>query len=643
MIKKRLPLLAAPLAVLAALLFLSLTRSSFRDFTMEIFCRELSGNTLNLHYTLTDPSAWGIRETSVSFGDFSREGLEEELLYLEDCRERLSEYEEKGLSDEDQITAELLDWWLSGQLLMEDFYLYQEPLGPTLGIHAQLPVLLAEFPFQDAEDVEIYLALLSRLPDYFRQIADFEREKSDQGLFMADEILDQVLAQCRSLLTVDSSHFLVSSFRERLAGCDFLTENQKTNFEIENREALNTCFVPAYEALCGALEELRGAGAGARGLYQVPGGLAYFEYLLRYSVGTDLNIAQISRLLEDRMADEYETVLHAVEQGVELLGTGTESGQADGSGSAQAGNPQADSGNSGSAQAGGSQTDAGQTAGGAQAGADSSQEPGSAGQTADSSSQPAYILLRLQEQIREDFPAARDTSFTVKEVPESLSPYLSPAFYLTPPIDEERQNTIYINPSAGTDETTLITTLAHEGYPGHLYQNSFENQGSYDPVRNLFYVGGYTEGWGLYSEMYAYNLLGVSSLKADAMRALSSLNYALCASLDLYVHGQGWSEEQCAAYLKSFGITDTEQIHQLYLQIIETPSNYLKYYLGYLEIDRLKESALALSPDMTLLDFHQWFLETGPAPFYLLREHLDGSSSARAIRKAALTRFPPLR
>ena len=115
----------------------------------------------------------------------------------------------------------------------------------------------------------------------------------------------------------------------------------------------------------------------------------------------------------------------------------------------------------------------------------------------------------------------------------------------------------------------------------------------------------------------------MNKTKANALRALSSLNYAICASLDLSVHGMGWNEAQCVSYLASFGITDTTQIHKLYLQLLEEPGNYLKYYLGYLEICKLKESALALSSNWSLYDFHNWFLTTGPAPFSILTEHLE--------------------
>ena len=101
---------------------------------------------------------------------------------------------DQDLSEQDAITAELLDWWLTGQIEMEDFYYFQEPLGPTLGVQAQLPVLLAEFAFRKEADVDLYLDLLKQLPDYFTQIIDFEREKASHGMFLNGESLDQILA-----------------------------------------------------------------------------------------------------------------------------------------------------------------------------------------------------------------------------------------------------------------------------------------------------------------------------------------------------------------------------------------------------------------------------------------------------------------
>lgn len=113
---------------------------------------------------------------------------------------------------------------------------------------------------------------------------------------------------------------------------------------------------------------------------------------------------------------------------------------------------------------------------------------------------------------------------------------------------------------------------------------------------------------------------------------MSSLNYAICSVLDLEVHTSGWTEADCRSYLASFGISNPEQAHTLYLAILEEPANYLKYYLGYLEICKLKESAFALSPDLSLMDFHRWFLEEGPTPFPLLQQDLPNLCHENSLK-----------
>ena len=590
--RKKLLFILFPLLILLILLGRILCHPSFSTYTSRLFRQELAQDTITLHYTLSDPEAYGFKNMSASLGDFTYASFQKRIQDLKDQQVSLQNFLDQDLSEQDAMTAELLDWWLTGQIEMEDFYYFQEPLGPTLGVQAQLPVLLAEFAFRKEADVDLYLDLLKQLPDYFAQIIDFEREKASHGMFLNGESLDQILAQCNAMLTVDEQHFLITSFSDRLRDCSFVSDSHRTAYEIRNRQIINDYVVPAYQSLITSLGQLRSAQNQALGLYHTPGGLSYFEHLLKYTVGTDLTISQIRRLLDDQMETDYETVYEAIAEGIDLLEhdaiTTTES-----------------------YAAGSSSTSDSDTSG-----AESTQD-------ASTAFSPLYILLDLQKKINKDFPTPPDTNFQVKTVPDSLAPYLSPAFYLTPPVDATKENTIYINPSQNTDTITLLTTLAHEGYPGHLYQHTFEQRDSYDPIRSLIYVGGYTEGWGLYSELYAYDFLDMNRTKANALRALSSLNYAICASLDLSVHGMGWNEAQCVSYLASFGITDTTQIHKLYLQLLEEPGNYLKYYLGYLEICKLKESALALSSNWSLYDFHNWFLTTGPAPFSILTEHLE--------------------
>lgn len=539
---------------------------SFEAFTEQLLQHELSDNLLNLHYTLANPEEAGISRPSRAFQSLSKKSFQDRLSYLNNRQKLLHRFQKQDLTKENQMTARILDWWINGQREANTFYYYQEPLGPSLGIQAQLPVLLAEYAFRKEEDIEDYLFLLSSLPDYFNELTLFEREKSAQGLFMNDDILNRVLDQCRAFLSESSPHFLDSTFQERLKSCLFLSEEQKERLILRNQNCLKQFVFPAYQQLCTAMERLKGTGKNTGGLCQFPAGCDYYTYLLRYSVGTDRSIEDICGLLEDQMETDYEIIFEAIQAGADLnrISKRTPSFQ-----------------------------------------------------------NPEQLLSELELRIRDDFPQAPDTLWQVKSIPPALRAYSSPAFYLVPAIDQPQQNIIYINPSYQPDRTELITTLAHEGYPGHLYQNCFER--TCDPIRTLVYAGGYTEGWGLYSEFYAYDFLGYTKEEAALLRAFASLNYAVCANLDLFIHTEGFTEEDCVRYLASFGITDPSQIHELYLNILEEPSNYLKYYLGYLEICKLKESAMTHSPNLSVSDFHRWFLTAGPAPFSILQDDLKTS------------------
>ena len=210
-----------------------------------------------------------------------------------------------------------------------------------------------------------------------------------------------------------------------------------------------------------------------------------------------------------------------------------------------------------------------------------------------------------------------------------MEKYLSPAFYLTPPIDTKEPNVIYINQAASTTQLELFTTLAHEGFPGHLYQTQFFSQLDPDPVRSLFNSGGYVEGWATYVESYAYQYAATLINHEDAesltrLTALNrSINLCLYSLVDIGIHYQGWSSAQTADFLKNFGIRDTSAVSQIYQYITETPGNYLKYYVGYLNFLDLKDKVQKENPEaFDLKQFHSQVLQIGPVPFPVLKKYL---------------------
>lgn len=79
------------------------------------------------------------------------------------------------------------------------------------------------------------------------------------------------------------------------------------------------------------------------------------------------------------------------------------------------------------------------------------------------SKSPQAILKELNSKYTDDFPNIGNINYTVKYVDENLQDYLSPAFFLTPAIDDTNNNVIYINESDAFSKQDIYTTLAHEG------------------------------------------------------------------------------------------------------------------------------------------------------------------------------------
>ena len=238
-------------------------------------------------------------------------------------------------------------------------------------------------------------------------------------------------------------------------------------------------------------------------------------------------------------------------------------------------------------------------------------------------SNPASILSSLKTKLSGHFPAPPNVNVQIKYVSKEMENYLSPAFYLIPAIDNTEENIIYINNGHMSDDISLYTTLAHEGYPGHLYQTTYFAGQNPDPIRNLLDFGGYTEGWATYSEMLSYYFAPIEKPQATLMQKNTSILLGLYALADMGIHYDGWSLFDTIAFFRGYGITDTDAIEEIYDLILSDPANYLKYYIGYIEFLELKKEAITLwGEDFSQERFHKAVLDIGPAPFDLIRKHI---------------------
>ena len=537
----------------------------FRTFTRRLFQTEVSANTISLHYTLRSPSDYGIADIPATYGSLSSDPVAAKAS-VRNVLSSLQEFDSGTLSSENALTFKILDTYLENASTGTDYLLYQEPLGPVSGIHTQLPVLLSEYSFYDTQDVETYLALLKETPAYFDSVIRFEQKKAASGLFMPDYQADSVLDTCQSFIDMGKENYLVSTFDERIASLDLLPENKKDSFRKENMKLVTEEIYPAYQNLITAIKSLKGKGTNEQGLSHFPYGKKYYECLVRQTTGCNESISRLrlmtrAQILEDLNA--MQKVLFPADAALTQASV-------------------------------------------------LEQTP------------PDSMLDDLRSKITDTFPEIPDVDFQVKYVPESMQDYLSPAFYMIPAIDNLTENVIYINNGQTTSGLNLYTTLAHEGYPGHLYQTVYFSASEPDPIRSILDFGGYVEGWATYAEMMSYYLAPLSKTEASLLQKNSSVILGLYALADMGIHYDGWSVTDTVRFFSDYGINDANAVQSVYELIIGSPANYLKYYIGYLKFYELKkEMADALGNQFSQKEFHRAVLDVGPAPFKIVYDEVE--------------------
>lgn len=569
-IRKRLLAVCLTISTAAALLFTGCSFSTntsqnktFQSFTKEVFCQEVSSNSISLHYSLKEPEKYGIKAAPVTFGSFTTDS-KGTAASLENLRAALKTFSYDNLSVQNQLTYDVLDYYLQMAEENAGYLLYEEPLGLVSGIQTQLPVLLSEYQFYNEEDVDTYLNLMKTTPEYFESLIAFEKEKSAAGLFMADYAADTVISQCTAFMEMGESNYLVSTFVERIGQLGLSTEAQSRYIK-RNAQMLQSYVLPAYNQLISAVQSLKGSGKNEEGLCHLPDGKAYYEQVVAESTGSKKTVPE----LEDMTRRQIISDLEAMEKVLNIAGS-----------------------------------QAKETA-------------------AMEDNNPVTILNELENKTGGAFPEPPETVTQVKYVPEAMEEHLSPAFYMIPAIDNTEENVIYVNQSHMSNNLTLYTTLAHEGYPGHLYQTVYYAGTDPDPLRSIFNFGGYVEGWATYAEMCSYYLSSLSKEQATLLQKNSSIILGLYALADMGIHYDGWSRIDTVSFFKNYGIKDAKTIERIYELIIGSPGNYLKYYIGYVEFLELKkEWAEKKNSDFSQKEFHEAVLSVGPAPFALVEEYM---------------------
>lgn len=541
--------------------------SKFSTYLNSLFRDEITTNTLDMHYTIASPKDFGITNYPVTLGTISKENYEKTLSSYENIHSVLKEYRYQTLPVKDRLTYDLMASYSDSQLTFSNFYLYDEILDPGNGFQAQLPVLLAEYQFYDRQDVLDYLNLLTDIKRYFDEAIAYENDRSKSGLFMPDFEVNAIAKECSDFCDTTKEHYLITTFRDRVNAMNGISDLDKEKYIAKNESLINEKVLPAYEGLSEALSALKGTGKNDKGLCYLPKGKIYYSNLVHSYTGSSHTVEELEDMVDQKRQDDLLTIANLAKKNPKVQ----------------------DEANAFSID----------------------------------TSKPENVLNYLLKKIAPDFPLPSDTNYQVHYVDACLQDAMAPAFYLTAPIDNLSQNSIYINPASNATGIRLFTTLAHEGFPGHMYQTVMSYESGLSPFRSLMNYPGYTEGWATYVEMMSYSYAGLTNDAATLLSCNQSALLSLYASCDMGIHYDGWDLSDTIKFFRDYGVTNLDTVQDIYEYIIEEPANYLKYYIGYLEFLNLRDYAKKEFGDKySTKRFHKAIVTMGPANFDILQKYL---------------------
>lgn len=555
----------------------SLKQKKFDRFLNSCFREYAAENTVTLHFKLSNPSAYGIKTpVSPTYGDFSSDTLKKNCSRSKELLQKLYTFPTSSLTKKQKLTWQIFQDYLNESIMNEKYILYSSPLG-TNGLQSEIPVTLSEYRLDNEKDIKDYLSLVNQVPELFTQILDFEQERRNAGLISPSFVISDTINQIDQFLNAsEENNPLIQSFEDRLTEVESLSKDQKASYIANNRLLVTDKVLPAYKSLKTSLQaytnDSKNTSSKER-LCEYKNGQDYYKFLLMSNVGTDFSPEDCITILESQLKNTVKDISSLTTKNKDLY---TEYLSA-----------------------------------------------------TPALSAPKEIMNTLKNDSLIDFPEIKNISCQLKNVPDALSGTSACAFYLVPPIDSTKDNIIYINKSR-VDSNELFSTLAHEGYPGHLYQTNYFLTTNPSPLRTFLHCAGYDEGWGTYAQLYSYNFIEFKNVDEQTTKQLRQLyrdndllSLSLSSLCDLYVNYKNYDENALANYLQTYGI-DKDSAQNLYRYVIENPTTYLSYSIGCYELDQLKQTMSdSLGKAFKISDFHEAVLNVGSCNFSILRQEIE--------------------
>ncbi len=539
----------------------------FEDSYRELLLRDPE---LILEVGLT--KAYGVEDVRLT--DISDEYIRETYQVIATILEMLRGYQRDSLTPEQQVTYDVYEWYLDDLLRGQEFMYYDYPVTFfTTGVQVQLIQFFTDIhPVANLQDAQDYITRLSQVNTKFEQLIEGLKLREQAGVISPRFIVQWSLPDIRSIANSSAIYTpFYSAFKEKVDALDGLSTDQKQTLLDGARDAIDASVIPAYQALMEYLEYLEKVAPESDGIWQFPGGDAYYTYLLRHYTTTDLTADQIHELgLQETARIQAEMRVIFDELGYP---------------------------------------------------ADESLPESFARLARDSEiisgDQAVGTYEELIEQASQNLGSAFDI-FPEQAVIVIGGPMGD--YYVPGSVDGSRPGAFYANTTDSEPRFNLPTLAYHEAIPGHHFQIAIALELDLLSLRNGVRFTAYTEGWALYAERLAWELGwyaddphgNLGRLQGEVFRAVRLV-------VDTGIHAKGWTFDQAYDYMLENTGLNPRMVEGQIARYVAWPGQAVSYKMGMLKLLELRQTAMdQLGGQFDLKEFHRIVLGNGSMPFSVM-------------------------
>lgn len=543
---------------------------SFSEYCDSLVVESIKSDAMSAHYEVSNPKKFGVEfsEDDYTLGTIDMDEINEDYEKIKEALEIIESFDDDDLTDEEKITKECLVEYYETKLMYEGTDWLYNVLSPTNGITSALSTNFIEFAFFDEDDVEQYLMFLKSVPDYMDSLYDFARKQAQMGYFMPDYVVDQTIDACEQYLDAENEPLLIT-FEDKISKLD-ISDSEKAEYITLNEEYVEEYYLPVYEDVIDLLEELKGSGINDGGLCGFGNlGIKYYEAIVREKASEDISPEDLAEYFDDAMEDVIEemTSIYVKDDDAYYNATSV---------------------------------------------------------TTDYKT-PEEAIEFLCNNVDEVFPKPATDEYIIEYQNPACEIDGVIAYYVNCRIDDIHYNSIKVNASAIEEKSVdMYLTIAHEGYPGHLYQftSCYGNDDVLNARKVMDFIG-VTEGWAEYSSICSLELLELSKEYQKMIYLDDVFVYIVCSRLDIGVNYEGWDKNDAKEYLEEYLSVDDELVDELYYSAIADPGVYIPYTYGQLRMWELREMAEdELEDSFDQKEYHEFLVDLGIAPFNVIENEL---------------------